>query len=100
MLLGHQDLDALTDQFVCLIAKQDLHLRIDENDPPLVIRDDHRVRCTLEQAANLLGVVAEQVLEALSMRARVRPRGAFSGVASALTVKDPLVCLIRSSGHV
>ena len=50
----HHQLDPLTDELVTRVAKELLRLRVDQQDPTFAIDNHHRVRCGLEEAAELL----------------------------------------------
>ena len=52
--LGHQQLDGLAQQLVAAPAEQFHRLRVDEDDVPLPVDDDHGVRRGLQQVLELL----------------------------------------------
>ena len=52
--LGHQQLDGLAQQLVAAPAEQLDRLRVDEDDVPLAVDDDHGVRRGLQQVLELL----------------------------------------------
>ena len=52
--LGHQQLDGLAQQLVAAPAEQFHRLRVDEDDVPLAVDDDHGVRRGLQQVLELL----------------------------------------------
>ena len=52
--LRHQGLDGFAQQFIALVAKQLLHLRVDQDDLTLTVDHDHRVGRSLQQGTKLL----------------------------------------------
>ena len=56
--LGHQKLDAGTDQLVTVVAEQRLGLGVHDDDPPVGADAHDRIWCRLDQSSKqLLGVL-------------------------------------------
>ena len=61
--LGDQHLEVLPEELGARVAEDPLRLRVDQQDPPVVADDDHRVRRSIKQLAVALGRSRGELLE-------------------------------------
>ena len=57
--LGHEQFDPLADEFLTAVSEEPLRLRVDQDDAPVPVDDDHRVGRGLQQVLeSLLGLLS------------------------------------------